>query len=112
MNHELKLCGHCGHPAKLYNDGNFIRIGCTNCRANVYWKDHISCINNWNVRVAELSRWISVEDKLPTEKGRYLVYLGESIVISAFYPNAPEPHFYAVEATHWMPLPSEPEKYE
>ena len=53
--------------------------------------------------------WISIKDRLPTDNNRYLVYTGEHIIISHFYAKSPEPHFYATEATHWMPLPEAPE---
>ncbi len=52
--------------------------------------------------------WISVEDELPKQDGRYLVYGKGETVITRFYSKLPKPHFYYTDTTHWMPLPEPP----
>ena len=68
-------------------------------------------------RITELEaaqRWVSVEDRLPTEPGIYLVYT--LYAGTGFYDAS---HFrirksggrftgLSARATHWMPLPSPP----
>lgn len=67
--------------------------------------------------------WISVEDRLPEESGRYLCYYRGSNLIcpySAIYKmfnacdDADEEwnKQYAMMITHWMPLPSPPTEKE
>lgn len=101
-----------------YNYLNFRRT--TMCMARDYLKEHF----------AE-PRWISVEDKLPDEKGEYLTYdqWGYGAVIKTAYWTPKYDgfdeylsgraiwHNYDSEygcyeltgITHWMPLPEPPE---
>lgn len=55
-----------------------------------------------------MNKWISVENELPTQDGRYLVYGKGEMVITRFYSKVPEPHFYFIDATHWQYLPEPP----
>lgn len=48
-------------------------------------------------------RWISVEDELPKENGRYLFYHDKIGVQLAYYYNDLS---LDKAVTHWMPLPS------
>mgnify|MGYP002512110338 CR=1 FL=1 len=48
-------------------------------------------------------RWISVEDELPKENGRYLFYHTITGVQSSYYYNDLT---LDKAVTHWMPLPS------
>lgn len=67
-------------------------------------------------------KWISVEDRLPEESGRYLGYLKElkdlgnsfSIINVAFNTNHKDSTAWTEQGevlqyiTHWMPLPNKP----
>lgn len=69
-----------------------------------------------------MSEWISVNDRIPTVAGEYLVRLcnpdGVCICIcNAYYSTARHEWFSVgaarlkdVDVTHWMPLPEEPEQ--
>jgi len=54
--------------------------------------------------------WISVEERLPDEQGRYLIVDKEGQMNTAFY--TPRfgwfSHFRIKNITHWMPLPEAP----
>lgn len=55
----------------------------------------------------EHPNWISVEDELPKEEGRYIFYdeiLGPQV--STYYEGCT----LVSSITHWMPLPSPPRK--
>lgn len=57
--------------------------------------------------------WIPVEDALPPYSGKYLILMPSSCIISVKYSavhqafnavdDAPDA-FFALEATHWMPI--------
>ena len=65
-----------------------------------------------------MSKWISVEDRLPEKQGYYLVYTEEDGVFSAEYnpkrercPWTDESEGYCdFPVTHWMPLPEPPKE--
>lgn len=69
--------------------------------------------------VAELPGWISVEDRLPEKRGRYLCWFGKNTfcVGADIATYLPEWHGFGVlesntvlqNVTHWMPLPAPPE---
>ena len=61
--------------------------------------------------------WISVQDRLPEEKGRYLTAnkrFGDKIVVfdlwfgGGFWYVEEEDDVFDFEVTHWMPLPNPP----
>lgn len=55
------------------------------------------------------NRWISVEKKLPTKNGRYLVNLNGSVVlIVPFYNGKWQDSDKVDHITHWMPIPYKP----
>lgn len=62
--------------------------------------------------------WIKCSDRLPTEQGRYLVYMDELGVMTCAWrgidnPDRPFEHTgwkLPYEFSHWMPLPPEPPK--
>ena len=65
-----------------------------------------------------MSRWISVEDRLPKESGYYLIVhntmMGKIIISGAidrcFYEPDPNFGWEEVNVTHWMPLPAPPKE--
>lgn len=75
----------------------------------------------WNDAVDAMPKWISVEERLPKESGRYIVRFPSGNIDSVTYSrmhnafNASDmlPHKNnAMTVTHWMPLPSAPEVSE
>ena len=64
-----------------------------------------------------VQEWISVKDRLPEEKGRYLTAnkrFGDKIVVfdlwfgGGFWYVEEEDDVFDFEVTHWMPLPNPP----
>ena len=64
-----------------------------------------------------VQEWISVEDRLPEEKGRYLTAnkrCGDKIVVfdlwfgGGFWYVEEEDDVFDFEVTHWMPMPVPP----
>ena len=64
-----------------------------------------------------VQEWISVEDRLPEEKGRYLTAnkrCGDKIVVfdlwfgGGFSYVEEEDDVFDFEGTHWMPMPNPP----
>lgn len=64
-----------------------------------------------------LNGWISVQDRLPEEKGRYLTAnkrCGDKIVVfdlwfgGGFWYVEEEDDVFDFEVTHWMPMPNPP----
>lgn len=61
--------------------------------------------------------WININDKLPDSIGHYLVYGGDNLHYTAWaffnsenkWVDFNKTSFYE-NVTHWMPLPSPPEK--
>ena len=74
---------------------------------------------HWFKRGAEWAdqhpQWISIEDKMPNEKGRYIVHaerlIISNIVCEAFFDGKLWWHHSSgaiLDVTHWMPLPASP----
>ena len=64
-----------------------------------------------------VQEWISVDDRLPEEKGRYLTAnkrCGDKIVVfdlwfgGGFWYVEEEDDVFDFEVTHWMPMPQPP----
>ena len=59
-----------------------------------------------------LPKWISVEKRLPEQKGFYLVF-AHGVIGTAYYGPlwwTEDPRIYEPEITHWMPMLPEPPK--
>ena len=63
-------------------------------------------------------KWISVDERLPEESGRYLVYTYDDRIIDAYYSEeAGKWRSYSVviadkRFTHWMPMTEPPKEVE
>ena len=64
-----------------------------------------------------VQEWVSVDDRLPEEKGRYLTAnkrFGDKIVVfdlwfgGGFWYVDEEDGVFDFEVTHWMPMPNPP----
>lgn len=70
--------------------------------------------------LAEKNRWISVEERLPEEGGRYLCNVKSFAFRGSFYQailrydkyGFVEGHIYTDDVTHWRPLPEEPKEVQ
>jgi hypothetical protein len=68
----------------------------------------------------DANKWISMEDRLPEENGRYLCYVKEQndLGISYYQWNCAytegvgfiKPNHNTIEITHWQPLPTPPKQ--
>lgn len=59
------------------------------------------------------SEWISVEERLPKEDGKYIVHNRSGMVFQAKYYSSPKTWGMVdkgVNITHWMPMPEPPKK--
>ena len=59
------------------------------------------------------SEWISVEERLPKEDGKYIVHNKPGMVFQAKYYSHPKTWGMVdkgVNITHWMPMPEPPKK--
>lgn len=54
--------------------------------------------------------WISVEDELPTEYGKYLVATKGNVVEVSLYDNDGWHNWSGGKTTHWAPRPEPPKK--
>jgi hypothetical protein len=65
------------------------------------------------VRSNATTGWISVSDRLPEEKGAYLVYYDNDVINIAIYTGKDywTCGYYPIRVlpTHWTPLPEPPE---
>lgn len=60
-----------------------------------------------------MTDWISVKDRLPDERGSYLAYDDDDIVIAKYDSGAWLDEQWGDElkyVTHWQPLPEAPEE--
>ena len=63
----------------------------------------------YNAGYRKRSEWISVDERLPDEAERVLVYGENGICFANRYKDDwLMPMLYAGEVTHWMPLPEPP----
>ena len=79
-----------------------------------------SAENATDTNVGNKSEWISVEERLPEENGRYLVFVDishlafENLTTIAIMEYGKSHGFYLYneteKVTHWMPLPEPPKK--
>lgn len=55
--------------------------------------------------------WISVDERLPTEKREFQIYYAQwgTQEVSEFLPDENPPCFYRGDPTHWRELPAPPE---
>ena len=93
--HEYCLANIC-HACEYYGDGE-----CDN---------HIRAEYLYNAGYRKQSEWISIDERLPDEQGRFLIVDKEGQMNTAFY--TPRfgwfSHFRIKNITHWMPLPEAP----
>lgn len=62
----------------------------------------------------DIPQWISVEERLPEQKGYYLVF-SHGVIGTAYYGSkwwTEDPRIYEPQITHWMPMLPEPPKGE
>ena len=64
--------------------------------------------------LAKVPKWISVEEKLPEEAGKYIVCTKKRAVYCTAFRFFHGKGYFATDSTthltHWMPLPKEPEE--
>lgn len=61
---------------------------------------------------SQLPRWIPVTERLPEQKGCYLVF-SHGVIGTAYYGSkwwTEDPRIYEPQITHWMPMLPEPPK--
>jgi hypothetical protein len=56
-----------------------------------------------------MTNWISVKEKLPDKEGRYFVYVPSPPCPWMGVSSLRNGKFDDTTASHWMPLPSQPE---
>lgn len=80
---------------------------CEDCRQSC----DIPCWKVDHGLLVEPSRWISVEDRLPDEDDKCLVWNGHHIFVAIYWGDGVwKFDSYACEITHWMPLPEPPKE--
>ena len=69
-------------------------------------------IKNGKEKAKDNGEWISVENRLPEERGRYLVYIsskfGSPVIESTFFTGSGDYPWLSGPVTHWQPLPEPP----
>ena len=120
----MKLCIKCGREMKrtlLMNAVSkefFQKYNCIECGVEIWEKE--SANNEQNNEQAETDDdWISVKDRLPDEKERYLICTENRRIYIAYYQllgdkfSNHEPFWQGsscrfTSVTHWQPLPELP----
>ncbi|MBO7230101.1 MAG: hypothetical protein J6V20_01640 [Bacteroidaceae bacterium] len=69
--------------------------------SHVILEDYAEQLYNAGYRKQE---WISVEERLPEQHGRYMAYRADGSVCFVFFAGIRFPPY----VTHWMPLPEAP----
>lgn len=119
MTEDVSLTTEIGNMIKAFKatgNGGCYQVSLLSRSANTI-EDLQNRLNLW--RQDKISKWVSVEERLPEESGNYLVVLdrGEPEVHEAvFYMYKDTPNWRdPVEeyekykfVTHWMPLPEPP----
>ena len=77
-------------------------LGCRNGVANRDAADALERL------MAQVPAWISVEERLPENEGRYLAIFYEEMIIDFGYYR-PSVGWCEQGITHWMPLPKAPD---
>lgn len=72
------------------------------------WKDSDDIAEQLYTEGYRKQEWISVEDRLPERKGRYLVYIPNEQLICCMYYDRDASVYGDNGVTHWMPLPEPP----
>ena len=108
MGGNLRKCPFCGSQNIIVSNWGMWSCWCVDCKAKsedgIYKKDAIEA---WNRRTD--NRWISVEDRLPDEDDKCLVWNGHHIFVAIYWGDGVwKFDSYACEITHWMPLPEPP----
>lgn len=76
-------------------------------------KDYLTD-EEWERMGSQCAEWISVRDRLPTDKNHYLIYAPSwkiPIKVLRYHPGLKRFWYggdYAESVTHWMPLPEAP----
>ena len=102
-------------------------LGCNDeyCKDCEFCNDIDGCVHRQKEIIADrliangvtVQEWISVKDRLPEEKGRYLTAnkrCGDKIVVfdlwfgGGFWYVEEEDDVFDFEVTHWMPMPNPP----
>ena len=95
------------------------RSKCPHYIRNVHDRGDDSLCDKWMCEVKSLPKWIPVTERLPEERGSYLI-VENGIVQEAFYGKEwagdnwtdPVEMYMTFHPTHWMPLPELPKDGE
>ena len=123
---ELKPCPFCGGKANfawIADEGT--EATCVECHCGTlrYFSVSVNpdtekemATQVWNKRTPG---WISVDDRLPKDEERILIFVAleghESVQLDTCYEDCGYMHLdsgyaFGAEVTHWMPLPEPPRK--
>lgn len=112
--------GADGYTSNVHYPNETGFVACLKCGARSLKTRYAkNAVKKWNARKesnAAALKWISVEERLPEESGKYLVYTYDDHIIDAYYSEeAGKWRSYSVVVadkrfTHWMPLPMPPKE--
>lgn len=94
--------------------GKLILLNIDNTIDEIYDKHFEKRLDVGTIDSAPTQKWISVKERLPENKGRYIIYMcGQEPFVSwfdgdRFHSLSTVPIAYP--ATHWMPLPEPPKE--